>query len=70
MFAAALDGSGDWRAVAAANGVSVGTAYSWISRWEQPPKMRSGARQKKVTGADVEKLFGYLEEEKKLPVSN
>ena len=69
MFGAALDGFGDWRAVAVANGVSAGTAYSWIRRWEQPPKMRGGARHNKGTDAEVEKLFGYLEA-KKLPVSD
>ena len=30
VLAAVLDRSGDWRAVASANGISVGTAYSWI----------------------------------------
>ena len=47
VFGAALDGSGDWGAVAAARGVSVGTAYGWIRHWEQPPNTRGGARHKK-----------------------
>ena len=64
MFGAALDGSGDWRTVAAANGVSVGTACGWIRRCEQLPKMRGSVRHKKVTDAEVEKLLSYLEEEK------
>ena len=63
---AAHDGSGDWRAVAMANGVSIGTAYGWIRRSDAPPKQRGGARYRKVNEHDVDRLLTYLEEKPQL----
>lgn len=63
---AAYDGAGDWRAVATANGVSIGTAYGWIRRASSPVKPRGGARFHKVTENDVEKLLSYLKENPQL----
>ena len=57
---AAYDGAGDWRAVAKANGVSTSTAYGWIRRADAPEKR--GARSRKLSENDVDKLLSFLEE--------
>ena len=59
--AAADNGSGDWRAVALANGVSPSTAYGWLMKDGQPPKKRGGARQRKVTQEHLNQILGYVE---------
>ena len=60
------DDSGDWREVAAANGVSFNTAYGWIRRSDEPPKRRGGGRYRKITEYHVDKLFSYLKEKPKM----
>lgn len=66
VLAAAQDGSGDWRVVAAANGVSASTAYGWLRRAEEPPAQRGGARWNKITSQEIDRLLGYLEENPQL----
>lgn len=63
---AAYDGSGDWRAVAKANGVSTNTAYGWIRRSADAPKRRGGVRMKKLDVHLEDTLLGYLEENPQL----
>ena len=62
VLAAAQNGSGDWRAVAAANGVSASTAYGWLRRTEDAPRKRGGARYKKLSEEHIDTLLSYLEE--------
>ena len=55
------NGSGDWRSIALANGVSPSTAYGWIKKMDTPPKKRGGTRRSKITGDHVNMMIGYVE---------
>ena len=54
---------GDWRAAATANGISIRTAYGYITRAEDhQPRPRGGATKKKVDTALVSRMVAYVED--------
>ena len=70
VLAVAEDGSGDWRAVAIASGVKLGTAYGWLKRSEQSKKHCGGQRHIKLTEESVDVLLGFLEEDPQLTLKD
>jgi len=60
VLAAAEDG--DWKSVAAANGIPLQTAYGWLRGGTTSITPRGGSRYKKVTPQHVEKMLDWLSE--------
>ena len=69
ILAAAMDDEGDWRAMAVANGVAIGTAYGWIRNADREPQGRGGARGEKVQQRHIERMIEYVEENREISLT-